>query len=92
MKLTRAKDPREIIIVTRTEPLSDDDITRAFHGNATTEWWKALMQLIEQYRSEYPASAATCAGVNNALGMARDVGAHEALTGLMLELQRRVSD
>ena len=80
------------IIVTQTEPLNDNQITAALKVSPQTEWWKALMQLIDQTRSEFAGSAPTCAGQNNALAMARDVGAHEALTGLMLELEKRRTD
>jgi len=79
------------IIVTRTEPMSDDQITRALQVSEQTEWWRALVQLLDQFRTEYPASAATCAGANNPLAMALDVGAHEALTGLLIELEKRRS-
>ena len=77
------------VIVARWDPLSEDQITRALSVSEQTEWWRALVQLIEQYRNEYPSSADACAGINNALGMARDVGAHQALTGLLIELDRR---
>ena len=77
------------IIVTRTEPMSDDQITRALQVSEQTEWWRALVQLIDQFRAEYPESAAACAGSNNPLAMARDVGAHEALTQLLLQIEKR---
>lgn len=79
------------VIVLRADPLTEDQITRALQVSEQTEWWRALVQLIDQTRAEFAGSAPTCAGNNNALAMARDVGAHEALTGLLLELEKRRS-
>jgi 3-deoxy-D-arabino-heptulosonate 7-phosphate (DAHP) synthase class II len=77
------------IIVMSSDPMGDNEITHALQHIDATDGYRALIQLIDVLRTEYPVSAALCAGSNNALGMARDVGAHEALTQLLLELEKR---
>jgi hypothetical protein len=77
------------VIIQKNEPLTDDQITQALKVSDQTSWWLALVQLIDGLRLEYPVSAAQSAGANNALGMARDLGAHEALSQLLLELEKR---
>jgi hypothetical protein len=78
----------QIIVYTST-PLDDAQVSQAFKVSDQTQWWRALVQLIESYRSEFAAAAPQRAGENNALGLARDMGAYEALTSLLLELERR---
>lgn len=73
----------------RNDPMDDKAITYALQHIEATDGYRALIQLIDVLRTEYPVSAALCAGGNNALGMARDLGAHEALSQLLLELEKR---
>jgi hypothetical protein len=77
------------IIVQRGEPMTDAEITKALRVSDQTEWYRALIQLIDQCRGEYPLAAATRAGENNALGMAREMGAYEALTQLLMQIEHR---
>lgn len=77
------------VIVMKGEPLTDAQITQAFQVSEQTLWWRALMQLLEKYRHEHAASAADFVGKNNALAAARDCGAYEILSGLMVDLQER---
>jgi hypothetical protein len=77
------------IIVQRGEPMTDAEITQALRVSDQTEWYRALIQLIDQCRGEYQRAAYSGATINNPLSQASDIGAHEALTGLMLELENR---
>ena len=72
------------------ERLTENEIDLAFQGSENSRWWKALVQQIEDYKSEYVEAAAQKAGLNNALGMAREIGAHEALNNLLTVLQNKV--
>lgn len=78
------------VIVVKTEPLTDEEITSAFHGNENAQWYRALVQLINDLRLEFPLAAAQRAEGNNAIAMARDLGAYEALSNLLIVLERRV--
>lgn len=78
------------VIVQKWEPLTDNEINSAFKGNETTQWWRSIVQLVEARRSELQESAAAFASQNNALGMAHDVGAHEALAALLIDLEQRL--
>ena len=69
--------------------MTEKEMADALRGSEQAPIWRALIQLIEQLRSDFPVSAANCAGVNNALGMARDLGAHEALSQLLSVLGER---
>jgi hypothetical protein len=78
------------IIIRNTEPLDDAAITRAFHGNEGTQWWKALVQVIDDTRADYALGAANRAADNNALDMARLNGAAQAMVELLADLEKRV--
>jgi hypothetical protein len=77
------------VIIQPYEPMSDDAISLALKVSAQTPWYRGLVQMIEGFRNEFAASSAQRAGDNNALAMARDIGAYEALTGLLLKLEER---
>lgn len=78
-------------LVVAGPPLSDNDITSELKSVSERQW-SALTQLLDQSRQEFAASAARCAVANNALSMASDSGAYEALSGLIELLnERRVS-
>jgi hypothetical protein len=88
MKIDWESKPR--VIVQRSEPLKDDDITKAFAGvSDTVPWWVALVQLIEATRRNYIGRASSGVDRGNALSVARDIGAHEALSELLDNLETR---
>jgi hypothetical protein len=78
------------VMIRASEPLDDVAITRAFHGNEGTQWWKALVQLIDDTRADYALGAANRAADNNALDMARLNGAAQAMVELLADLEKRV--
>jgi hypothetical protein len=74
------------VIVQNHPPLSEKEIELAFKGSETTQWYRALMQVMETTRQDYIERASGGADRNNPLGMARDLGAGESLSALMLKL------
>jgi hypothetical protein len=78
------------VIILKSEPLTAAEITSAFKGNEGTQWWKALSQVINEWREENADSAASFAKDNNALAMAHDNGAHSVLTRLLSYLSSEV--
>ena len=78
------------VIVRSWEPLTENEIEAAFRGNETTQWWRALIQILQDSRDEYVAAASQQAAYNNPLGMAREIGAHEALSNLLTVLEKKV--
>ena len=74
------------IIVRRNEPLSDDAITSILRGTHNAPWNLALTQIIDASRQEYIERSSAGADRNNSHSMARDLGAHEALTALLIKL------
>jgi hypothetical protein len=85
-----SQPPTTKIIIRKTEPLSDVEITKAFHGNEGAQWWKGLVQVIEDTRADYALGAANRAADNNALDMARLNGAAQAMIELLADLENRV--
>lgn len=79
------------MIVLRGEPLTEQEIDAAFRGNANNQWYKALIQIINEYRMDYADKAAQHAVTNNPLGMARENGAYEALSNLLTVLDQKES-
>jgi hypothetical protein len=75
------------VIVLRGEPLDENQLTQALQFGDRT--WVALVQLIEGLRREHLETANGWVPENNALGIARDVGASEALTELLTDLNNR---
>ena len=47
--------------------------------------WKALIQVLNNYRDEHATVAATHAGVNNAGGAAKELGWYESLSAIIDE-------
>ena len=83
------KSPERVIVLSGTS-LTEVEINEAFRGLPDEHpIWKSLCQLIVQFETEFVNSAAANAGTNNALAMARDVGAYESLRDLLSELDRR---
>lgn len=79
------------VIVQRGERMTENEVNQALRVSEQIQWWRALLQLIDDLRTEYYAASYQRPEVNNALGMAKDIGAHEALSGLMIELEKRRS-
>jgi len=87
MRFLKPEEPTyPAVIVQNYEPLSEKEIELAFQGCETTQWYRALVQIMEATRQDYIERASGGADRNNPLGMARDVGGQEALSALMLKL------
>ncbi len=80
------------IVVMRGDPLTDNEIAAALKVSKQTEWWRALVQLIDASRQDYIERTSGSADRNNPLGLARDVGAQEALTALLIKLAELSGD
>lgn len=78
------------VIVQRGEPLNDKEIDEALGVPEATQWRRALIQLIEQLKTEHIDSAYQWSAYNNPLGQARDIGAMEACDELLTKLETRV--
>jgi hypothetical protein len=74
------------VIVQNHPPLNEKEIELAFKGCETTQWYRALIQIMEATRQDYVERASGGADRNNPIGMARDLGASESLSALMLKL------
>lgn len=74
------------VIVQNHPPLNEKEIALAFQGCETTQWYRALVQIMDVTRLDYMERASGGADRNNPLGLARDVGGQEALSALMLKL------
>jgi hypothetical protein len=79
------------LVVRRGDELTEAQIDEAFSVAESTPWFKAVAQLIDNLRQEHVRLAPGWADSNNALGMARENGAAEALAGLLIELEERRS-
>ncbi len=77
------------IVVYSGSELTDDQINDALSVSGSTLWYRAVVQLVDQFRQEHADAAPTWADSNNALAMARECGAAQALTGLLSELEER---
>ena len=80
---------KTLVIVQRGLPLSENETTQAFKGSENTQWYRALIQLIETYRVVSIANSASACGQNNALAVAAATGAHEVLGELLADLHQR---
>jgi hypothetical protein len=83
--------PKEVtkVIVRTWTPLTEQEIEEAFKGNETTQWWRALVQILDESMNDYVSAAAQQAGLHNELAMAREIGAHEALSNLLTVLEKK---
>ncbi len=79
------------LIVRRGDDMDDAKIDQALAVSDTTPWYRAVVQLIDNLRQEHIRLAPSWADSNNALAMARENGAAEALSGLLIELEERRS-
>ena len=80
------------VIVQKDGELTDVQIANALKVPQTTMWWRAVVQLIDATRQDYIVRASGGADRNNPLGMARDIGSHEALKELLSKLDELSSD
>lgn len=81
---------KPVVVVQTWSRLSEREIDDAFKGNETAQWWRALVQIIDDSRGDYLMAAAQNAPVNNPLGMALEIGAHQALSNLLTVLEAKV--
>ena len=84
-----SKEVTKVIVRTWT-PLTEQEIDAAFKGNESTQWWRALVQILHDSTEGYADACAEKAGLNNPLGMAREIGAHEALSNLLTVLEKKI--
>ncbi len=77
------------LVVYSGSELTDDQINDALSVSGSTLWYRAVVQLVDNLRQEHVRLAPTWADSNNALAMARENGAAEALSGLLIELEER---
>ncbi len=90
MGLLKSKGTATLVIV-GGQTFSEKEITDEFKSMSFRQF-TAMIQLIDGFRQEHAASAARSAVQNNALSMASDIGAYEALSGLIEELNERRSE
>ncbi len=79
------------LTVRRGGELTEAEMNQAFAVSEGALWYRALIQLVDDLRQEHIRLAPTWADSNNALAMARENGAAEALSGLLIELEERRS-
>jgi hypothetical protein len=75
------------VIVVRGEPLTENEIKAAFRGLVNAQWYKALVQIVNEDRHNEAMNAASSGMANNALAMATAAGAYQSLSGLLNTLQ-----
>jgi len=90
MKLFQGTDVK--VIVQKDGELTDAQIANALKVPQSTMWWRAITQLVDATRQDYIGRASGGADRNNPLGMARDIGSHEALTSLLEKLSELSAD
>lgn len=88
MQLLKSKS--NSVVVHFDETLDEKEIDAELKALSLRQF-RALIQLLEESRAEFATHAATAAELNNPLLMAKDNGAHEALSGLIIELNTRHS-
>jgi hypothetical protein len=71
--------------------LTEPEIAQALVGSENTQWWRAIRQILEDYRATSMVQAASSVSLNNPLAMAANNGAHAALTELFWDLEKRVA-
>lgn len=76
------------VIVTGVAPLKDFEVDEAIAGISEYAY-HALIQSINEYRKDYYDAATPYAVANNPLGMARELGAAEALGNLLTVLANK---
>ncbi len=79
------------LIVRRGDDLSEAQIDQILSVSESTPWFRAVVQLVDNLRQEHIRLAPSWADSDNALAMARENGAAEALSGLLIELEERRS-
>jgi len=79
------------LVVIKEPFLSEAEIDKALAGNAGTQWYKALVQMIDDDRRDNLLQASRAASAGNTYAMAGALNVYEAFTGLLLELDKKVS-
>lgn len=79
------------VIVMRSEPLTDAEITQAFRGNENAPWYRALIQIIDAYRHDAAVAAGSQVAADNTLATAGQAGVYGVLSELLLDLKKRVA-
>lgn len=75
------------VIVQRSEPLTESEVKAAFKVSDQTQWYRALLQVIEANRGIWLVNAGACAQSNNPLAMAWNNGGENALSQLTAILE-----
>jgi hypothetical protein len=82
------KDVKPRVIITPVEPMTEAEVNLAFKGSERAPWYVALIQIIERTRMDYIERASEGVDRGNAMAVARDTGAHEALNQLVVTLEK----
>lgn len=84
------------VIIASGKLMTEVEIAQALAVGPETLWWRAVLQIIEDFRIDAATAATGHGASNNALAMAGAVGAYEVLTNLLQTLnetrERAVSD
>jgi hypothetical protein len=83
------KDQSKVIIVERREPLNSEQMRDAFNISDTSLIWRALVQIIDEYRLAAATYQADACAKNNQLALAANAGGAEALSLLLQDLEER---
>lgn len=80
------------VIVLERGRMTEDEIKKAFAGNAGALWYQALVSKIESLREDNLMEASRSASADNHLGMGGGLNVYEALSGLLAELDQYVNE
>lgn len=91
MKLfSQNSDP--VVILSLGDLLDKQQVQSALAVPETLPIWKAVMQILWEYREEAAQQASGYARDNNALAMSAAHGGHEILTTILQELEKKRRD
>ena len=82
------QDKLVTVVVETGTPLKPDEVDEAIGGMSNMAF-RALVQLLEQYRQEHASAAASCFIAGNQSAAAIDVGGYQTLSELIDDLQSR---
>ena len=83
------KDTPRVLVIRSGERLNDEQMKDAFAVGETVLWWRAIIQIIEDYRLTSADNGYSACGENNPMGTAAAVGAHDVLSNLLNDLSKR---
>ena len=83
---------RPRVIVLERGRLSEEEIAKAFSGNAGALWYKALVSKIESMREDNLMEGSRSASAGNEMAVAGAMNVYEAFTALLEELDKYVNE